>query len=107
MDVSDLSLKLEKQLKFVLRRTLATVRRDPKVIVTALRVIEREEKIDAECQSRFKSTGFSPPGRPKKWREKCMEVLKLNVTERIEGNQLEDREQNAMWLVRHLGQKTF
>ena len=86
MDVSDLSVKLEKQLKFVLRRTLATVRRDPKVIVTALRVIEREEKIDAECLSRFKSTGFSPPGRPKEWRSKCMEVLKLNVTERIEGN---------------------
>ena len=62
MDVSDLSLKLEKQLKFVLRRTLNTVRKDPKVIVTALRVIEREEKIDAECHSRFKSTGFSPPG---------------------------------------------
>lgn len=102
MEVSDLSLKLEKQLKFVLRRTLNTVRKDPKVIVTALRVIEREEKIDAECQSRFKSTGFSPPGRPKSWRSKCMEVLKLNVMERIEGNQLEDRDQNTMWLVRHL-----
>jgi len=100
--VSDLSLKLEKQLKFVLRRTLNTVRKDPKVIVTALRVIEREEKVDAECQSRFKSTGFSPPGRPKAWRTKCMDVLKLNVMERIEGNQLEDREQNTMWLVRHL-----
>ena len=31
-----------------------------------------------------------------------MEVLKVNVMERIEGNQLEDREQNTMWLVRHL-----
>ena len=31
-----------------------------------------------------------------------MEVLKLNVMERIEGNQLEDRDQNKMWLVRHL-----
>ena len=100
--VSELSVKLEKQLKFVLRRTLNTVRKDPKVIVTALRVIEREEKVDAECASRFKSTGFLPPGRPKEWRKKCLEVLKMNVMERIEGNQLEDRDQNKMWLVRHL-----
>ena len=83
--VSELSLKLEKQLKFVLRRTLNTVRKDPKVIVTTLRVIEREEKVDQECQARFKSTGFLPPDRPKRWKDKCMEVLKLNVMERIEG----------------------
>ena len=100
--VSELSLKMEKQLKFILRRTLNTVRKDPKVIVTALRVIEREEKVDAECQSRLKSTGFVPPDRPKNWRAKTMDVLKLNVMERIEGNQLEDRDQNKMWLVRHL-----
>ena len=100
--VSELSLKMEKQLKFILRRTLNTVRKDPKVIVTALRVIEREEKVDAECQSRFKSTGFSHPDRPKNWKSKTMEVLKLNVMERVEGNQLDDREQNRMWLVRHL-----
>ena len=100
--MSELSLKMEKQLKFILRRTLNTVRKDPKVIVTALRVIEREEKVDAECQSRLKSTGFVPPDRPKNWRAKTMDVLKLNVMERIEGNQLEDRDQNKMWLVRHL-----
>lgn len=100
--VSELSTKLEKQLKFVLRRTLNTVRKDPKVIVTTLRVIEREEKVDQECQSRFKSTGFLPPDRPKHWKDKCLDVLKLNVMERIEGNQLEDREQDKMWLVRHL-----
>ncbi len=78
------------------------MRKDPKVIVTALRVIEREEKVDAECQARLKSTGFLPPDRPKNWRSKCLEVLKLNVMERIEGNQLEERDQNKMWLVRHL-----
>lgn len=102
LPVSELSLKMEKQLKFILRRTLNTVRKDPKVIVTALRVIEREEKIDAECAARHRSTGFLPPDRPKNWRSKCMDVLKINVMERIEGNQLEEREQNKMWLVRHL-----
>jgi exocyst complex component 3 len=54
---------MEKHLKFTLRRTLNTVRKDPKVLVTALRVIEREEKLDAECAQRQKVTGFLPPGR--------------------------------------------
>ena len=124
---------MEKQLKATLRRTLNTVRRDPKKIVTALRVIEREEKVDQECNLRHKSTGFIPPDRPKNWKSKCMDgmdvfkiflncyfillnfsplcsiksisgldVFKRNVMERIEGNQLEDREQDKMWLVRHL-----
>ena len=31
-----------------------------------------------------------------------LDVFKRNVMERIEGNQLEDREQDKMWLVRHL-----
>ena len=31
-----------------------------------------------------------------------MEVLSDAVTERIEGNQIEEREDNKMWLVRHL-----
>jgi len=100
--VSALADMMEKQLKFTMRRTLNTVRKDPKVIVTALRVIEREEKFDAECAARQKATGFLAPGRPKRWRQKAMAVLKLNVQERIEGNQLEHREEDKMWLVRHL-----
>ena len=66
---------MEKQLKATLRRTLNTVRRDPKKIVTALRVIEREEKVDQECNLRHKSTGFIPPDRPKNWKSKCMDGM--------------------------------
>ena len=97
-----LSAALEKQIRFILRRTLNTVRKEPKVIVTALRIIEREEKSDGECAQRQKSTGFLPPGRPKSWKRKGLDVLKVNVQERVEGNQLESREDNKMWLVRHL-----
>ncbi len=100
--VAYLSERMEKQIKFTLRRTLNTVRKDPKVIVTVLRIIEREERTDAEYLQRQRSTGFLPQGRPKKWREKGMAVLKVNVQERVEGNQLESREDNKMWLVRHL-----
>ena len=45
-DVHTLSQLLEKQLRLVLSRTLNTVRKEPTVIVTALRIIEREEKAD-------------------------------------------------------------
>ena len=45
-DVEVLSQLLEKQLRLVLSRTLNTVRKEPTVIVTALRIIEREEKAD-------------------------------------------------------------
>ncbi len=70
--------------------------------MSALRIIEREEKFDLECLQRQKSTGFLPRGRPKRWREKGLAVLRINVQERIEGNQLDSREDNKMWLVRHL-----
>jgi len=100
--VQHLSDKMEKQIKFVLRRTLNTVQREPKVVVTALRIIEREERSDADCLQRQKSTGFLPQDRPKRWKDKGLGVLKINVQERIEGNQLDSREDNKMWLVRHL-----
>ena len=104
--VTELSQRMEKQIKFTLRRTLNTVRKNPKVIVTALRyehrkdskryetqqhlmqllkgffflflfrIIEREEKSDLECAQRHKSTGFIPTGRPKKWKEKSLEILR-------------------------------
>ena len=45
-DASKLSVKLEKKLNSILGNTLNTVRQNPKVIVTALRVIEREEKLE-------------------------------------------------------------
>lgn len=45
-DVETLSNLLDKQIRLILSRTLNTVRKEPTVIVTALRLIEREEKRD-------------------------------------------------------------
>ena len=100
--VTDLSSKMEKQLGFILMRTFATVRKNPKELVSALRIIEREEKVDEDCAMKQRQTGFLPPGRPKRWREVCMAKLQRSVEEKIEGNQLESREEGKMWLVRHL-----
>lgn len=96
------SQSLEKKLRHILDRTLATVRKEPTVIVTTLRIIEREEKNDQFALQQQKVTGFLPPGRPKNWRNMAMEVLRNSVNVRIEGSKLEERADNKMWLVRDL-----
>nr|CAI5864000.1 unnamed protein product [Callosobruchus analis] len=101
-DVETLSNLLEKQLTFILSRTLNTVRKDPTVIVTALRIIEREEKSDEDALKQQKQTGFLPPGRPKKWKEMMFKILERSVSSKIEGTQVEEREDNKHWLIRYL-----
>lgn len=101
-DVETLSTLLEKQLKLVLNRTLNTVRKEPTEIVTALRIIEREEKADSFALQQQKQTGFLAPSRPKKWRNMAFEVFERAVSTRIEGTHVDEREHNKMWLVRYL-----
>ena len=69
--------------------------------MTALRIIEREERSDEDCAHKQRQTGFLPPGRPKGWRDKCMDRLRTSIADKIEGNQLETRDTNKMWLVGH------
>ncbi|XP_063160316.1 exocyst complex component 3 [Candoia aspera] len=101
-DMQKLSEELAKQLWMVIQRSLVTVRRDPTLLVSVVRIIEREEKIDRRMLDRKKQTGFIPPGRPKTWKEKMFNVLDRTVTTRIEGTQADTRESDKMWLVRHL-----
>ncbi|XP_018493716.1 exocyst complex component 3 [Galendromus occidentalis] len=101
-DVERLSDELGKQLWVILKRTLNTVRKEPQVIVTALRLITREEWADEAALRRQETTGFLPPSRPKLWKKKAIETLEQSVAERLEANQIEGRQENKMWLVRHL-----
>ncbi|XP_042283525.1 exocyst complex component 3 [Thunnus albacares] len=101
-DVQGLSDELAKQLWMVLQRSMVTVRRDPTMLVSVVRIIEREEKIDRRMVDRKKQTGFIPPGRPKRWKDKMFEVLEGTVSTRIEGTQAVTREADKMWLVRLL-----
>jgi len=101
-DVEIMSHMLAKQIKLVLSRTLNTVRKEPMVIVTVLRIIEREERADIFALNRQKQSGFIPPGRPKKWRDMAFDVLQKSVDQRIEGTQVNERSDNKMWLVTYL-----
>ncbi|KAJ8377545.1 hypothetical protein AAFF_G00256090 [Aldrovandia affinis] len=101
-EVQGLSDALGKQLWMVVERSLVTVRRDPTMLVSAVRVIEREERIDRRMLDRQRQTGFVPPGRPKRWRERMFSTLERTVSARIEGSQAESREDDRMWLVRLL-----
>ncbi|XP_051557648.1 exocyst complex component 3-like [Myxocyprinus asiaticus] len=94
--------ELSKQLWMVLQRAMVTVRRDPTMLVSVVRIIEREEKIDRKMLDRKKQTGFIPPGRPKCWKNRMNEVLEGTVSGRIESTQSETRESDKMWLVRLL-----
>ncbi|CAG9578778.1 unnamed protein product [Danaus chrysippus] len=101
-DVEMVSNLLEKQIKLILARTLNTVRKEPTVIVTALRIIEREEKRDQMALQQQDQSGFMPPGRPKNWRTKAFEVLECAVAQRVEGTRVDEREDNKLWLIRYL-----
>ncbi|XP_034945828.1 exocyst complex component 3 [Chelonus insularis] len=101
-DVEVLSQLLRKQIELVLSRTLNTVRKEPTLIVTVLRIIEREEKADQFAELRSRQSDFVPPGRPKKWKEMAMKILEKSVAEKIEGTQIEERVNDKMWLVRYL-----
>lgn len=101
-DVQGLSDELAKQLWMVLQRSMVTVRRDPTMLVSVVRIIEREEKIDRRMVDRKKQTGFIPPGRPKRWKDRMFVVLEGTVSTRIEGTQALTRETDKMWLVRLL-----
>ncbi|CAG2118198.1 unnamed protein product, partial [Medioppia subpectinata] len=101
-EVEKLSEELGKQLWLIIRLTLNSVRKEPAIIVTALRIIEREEKADAMAIKRYDTTGFMPTGRPKQWRKRVFEILEEAISERIAGNQFHERAQNKMWLVLHM-----
>ncbi|KAF1744592.1 hypothetical protein MXB_3130 [Myxobolus squamalis] len=66
-----LSQKLFDKIIYVLKNFITFSHDDPSSLVTSIRIIEREEKIDEYWKKNHNSnesqTSYMPPGRPKKW----------------------------------------
>ncbi|NWT04328.1 EX3L1 protein, partial [Mionectes macconnelli] len=75
--LQQLNETLAKQLWDIVGSSLRLVREDPMLFVTAVRIIEREEKID---DTLLLEATFLPPGRPKGWRQKFYHVLQDTIT---------------------------
>ncbi|NXP51906.1 EX3L1 protein, partial [Heliornis fulica] len=75
--LQELNKNLAKQLWDIVGSSLRLVREDPVLFVTAVRIIEREEKID---DTLLLEATFLPPGRPKGWRQKFYHVLREAIT---------------------------
>ncbi|NXE56635.1 EX3L1 protein, partial [Casuarius casuarius] len=75
--LQELNESLAKQLWGIVGRSLQLVREDPVLFVSAVRIIEREEKID---DALLLDATFLPPGRPKGWRQKFYHILQETIT---------------------------
>ena len=101
--LEDLAGALENHIGLTMVRAIGIVRREPVKLVSALRVVEREEAADDAARLRQQQTGFLSPARPRMWRKKALEKLRDGVQQRVEGGSLEEsREKDKMWLVRQL-----
>ncbi|XP_013798205.1 exocyst complex component 3-like protein isoform X1 [Apteryx mantelli] len=75
--LQELNESLAKQLWGIVGRSLQLVQEDPVLFVSAVRIIEREEKID---DALLLDATFLPPGRPKGWRQKFYHILQETIT---------------------------
>ncbi|KAK6734823.1 hypothetical protein RB195_018172 [Necator americanus] len=106
--VDELVTDLSSNMWFVIGRALEMVKGSetgsgPQELVTCIRIVEREERIDNYyLEKKAHGSAFMPPGRPRQLRKKAFEVLEKTVWSRVEGNQLEDRSLNKAWLARYL-----
>ncbi len=73
------------QLWLVMNQVTGLVSSTPSKVVTALRVVEREEKTDAIIKEALGARNIPSsqlPGRPKRWKEKCFQMLESSISNR-------------------------
>jgi len=101
--VENLVNDLQKQLGTIIDRTREAAQNNPTELVTALRIIQREERSDNRCIETEAKSGFMPPGRPKSWKSFCIGGIRKSIDLRFDSNQLELSDKtDKMWLVKHL-----
>ena len=74
---------LGQQLWLIMNEAAYLVTKEPQRVVSALRIIEREEKMDSLLEKALEEKNVPSshlPGRPKKWKEKCMQMMETATT---------------------------
>jgi hypothetical protein len=89
--------------KFTIQRMLEVSKSYPEQLVTALRIIEREELLDEHWEKKKEETGFAPSDRPRKWRQYSKVIVKQIIEAKIHGCRIEERETDDSWFPKHLG----
>ena len=95
----------EKQLKSWIKRTLSAIvtLKGRKMVQDALKVVDRQERVDQEAKGLEDTLLNLLPDTPKSWKQNIVfEGLEERVGERIEGCQITTRDENKMWLVQYL-----
>lgn len=86
-----------------IKRMLEVSKSFPEQLVTALRIIEREEILDEDWKKKREETGFAPPDRPKRWRKECRDTIRSIAETKVHGCRIEERETDDSWFSKHLG----
>lgn len=94
---------LKNNIFVTIKRMLEVTKTFPEQLVTALRIIEREEILDEDWKKKKEETGFAPPDRPKRWRKECRDTIKSIAETKIHGCRIEERETDDSWFSKHLG----
>ena len=95
----------EKQLKSWIKRTLSAIvtLKGRKMVQDALKVVDRQERVDQEAKGLEDTLLNLLPDTPKSWKQNIVfEGLEERVGERVEGCQITTRDENKMWLVQYL-----
>ncbi|XP_068115656.1 exocyst complex component 3-like protein [Hyperolius riggenbachi] len=100
--VQDLSEELSNLIFSLARSALNVASSDPSVLVSAVRIIEREEFLDIEESRGPPQQLWRPPGRPKRWREQFFQALEKGVCERLMVSPMNWEELNPSELAKHL-----
>ena len=100
--LDDVLENLEGEIGYIIVKCFDIVRKEPEKLVTAVRIIEREEHYDLYLLEQQRKMGYLPYNRPRRWRKMFFDKLRDDIFQKVEGNQLESRDENKMWLVRHL-----
>ena len=105
-EIKEIQTALKNYIFLTIKRMIEVSKSYPEKLVTALRIIEREELLDEEWQKKKDETGFAPKDRPKRWRQTCQNTIRQIIENKIHGLRIEERETDESWFSKHLGNVT-